>query len=221
VTASITVPFNWASQEGYAGCVVLKGVRRPEATKRDSKLTPEAYAVLLALVPLIDPFHDLLVMMWECGCRPQEARHMEARHVHLEGHRIEIPALEAKGKKRWRVIYLSPIAEEIVSRLAFLHPSGKIFQNSRGTPWTAWSVNCRFGRLGKTTGTRYAPYDFRHSFATRLLKAGHDPITVSSLLGQKNAAMLCQFYEGISGDGDHLLNAITPPAPPQEPTKDG
>ena len=51
-----------------------------------------------------------------------------------------------------------------------------------------------------------------------MLKAGHDPITVSNLLGHKDAAMLCKHYEGISGDGAHLLNAVKPQEPPSMPS---
>jgi site-specific recombinase XerD len=51
-------------------------------------------------------------------------------------------------------------------------------------------------------------YDIRHCFATRKLKEGHDPITVATLLGHKDAAMLCKHYEEISRDGEHLRKAV-------------
>jgi integrase len=163
---------------------------------------------MIALVKPWDPFHDLLTFSWESGCRPQEARHIERRHIRLEYHRIEIPAEEAKGKRRWRVIYLSPKAEGIVIRLMQKHQDGKLFRNVDGNEWKVCAVNCRFGRLKAKLGTRFAAYDLRHGFATRKLKEGFDPITVASLLGHKDAAMLCKHYEGISDDGAHLLNAL-------------
>ena len=98
VIAAITTPFNWAAEQGYPGCFGLAGVKRPASTKRESKLTPDDFQQLLAAIGECDPFRDLLVFMWECGCRPQEARHIEARHMRLDQHRIEIPAIEAKGK---------------------------------------------------------------------------------------------------------------------------
>ena len=57
---------------------------------------------------------------------------------------------------------------------------------------------------------RYAMYDMRHLFATRKLKEGNDPITVATLLGHKDAAMLCKHYEELSRDGDHLYRAVNP-----------
>src|SRR5262249_6333661 len=160
--------------------------------------------------------------------------HIEARHLKLEHRRVEIPPQEAKGKKRWRVIYLSDKAVEIVSRLATLRPTGPLFLNTDGNPWEAQAIVCRFQRLlVKLSGaeqelprlprfnyrdykpedraaakkaheekivemrkkraklarkgeTRFAFYDLRHCFASRKLKAGHDPITVAALLGHKD-----------------------------------
>jgi integrase len=206
---AVTRPFNWATRIGYIDVSPVRGVEKPTAQKRDSQLTPEDFVDLIALVKENDSFRDLLAFSWECGCRPQEARSIEARHVRLENHRIEIPPKEAKGKQRWRIIYLSEQAEAIIRGLVDQYPSGPLFRNSHGDPWTVDAVGCRFGRLKAKLGTRFAAYDFRHAFSTRKLKEGHDPITVAGLLGHKDAAMLCKHYEGISGDGDHLLKAVT------------
>jgi integrase len=203
-----TRPFNWSAKLGYIDVSPVRGIEKPQAKKRDSKLKPEDFTALIALVKPKDPFHDLLAFAWQSGCRPQEARHIEARHVRLDYHRIEIPAEEAKGKRRWRVIYLSPEAEAIVVRLMQQHPAGKLFRNVDGNEWRVDAVGCRFGRLKAKLGTRFAAYDLRHAFATRKLKEGFDPITVASLLGHKDAAMLCKYYEGVSDDGEHLLSAL-------------
>jgi hypothetical protein len=45
------------------------------------------------------------------------------------------------------VIYLSPRAEEIVTRLAALRPTGPLFLNVGGNPWQAQAIVCRFQRL--------------------------------------------------------------------------
>jgi hypothetical protein len=65
-------------------------------------MTPADFETLLSHVK-DDPFRELLTFAYEAGCRPQEARLIEARHLKLDHHRIEIPPEEAKGKKRWRV----------------------------------------------------------------------------------------------------------------------
>src|SRR4051794_3949781 len=70
-------------------------------------------------------FRDLLFFCWETGARQQEAKRIEARHFTPLRHRLELPPAESKGKKRWRIIYLTPTAEEIVARLAKRHPAGR------------------------------------------------------------------------------------------------
>jgi integrase len=253
---AVTRPFNWAANLGYIDTSPVRGVEKPTPTKRDSRMTPDDFATLLSHVK-DEPFRDLLAFAFEAGCRPQEARLIEARHLKPEHHRIEIPPAEAKGKKRWRVIYLSDKAFAIVSRLAQIRPTGPLFLNVDRNPWQAQAIVCRFQRLlvkmcnieakvpriprfnsrkyenpeelavakkahqeklvelrkkrakiAREGDVRFAMYDIRHCFATRKLKEGHDPITVATLLGHKDAAMLCKHYEEISRDGDHLRRAV-------------
>src|SRR5262249_53200871 len=109
-------------------------------------------------------FHDLLEFCWETGVRPQEAKVIEARHFIPDRCRLEIPQEEAKGRKRWRVVYLTPRAAEIVARLAAEHAEGPIFRNRSGRPWTTFAVNCRFCRLQEKLGTKYALGALRHTF---------------------------------------------------------
>lgn len=158
---ALSRPFNWAAKIGYLDASPVRGVEKPQAKKRDSQLTPADFESLLALVK-DQPFLDLLTFAYEAGCRPQEARHIEARHVKLEKHRIEIPPPEAKGKRRWRVVYLSAKAAEIVIRLMKDRPEGKLFLNVDGNPWKAQAIVCRFQRLliklgGKDSGIPPVP----------------------------------------------------------------
>lgn len=143
---AVTRPFNWAAKLGYIPVSPVRGIEKPTPTKRDSRMTPEDFEKLLGHVK-DEPFRDLLTFAYEAGCRPQEARLVEARHLKLGQHRVEIPPTEAKGKKRWRVIYLSETAAAIVSRLAELRPSGPLFLNVDGNPWEAQAIVCRFQRL--------------------------------------------------------------------------
>jgi integrase len=80
-------------------------------------MSPEDFATLLRMVKESDPFRDLLLFAWHTGCRPQEARHIEPRHVQLHAECIVIPKEEAKGKRRPRIIMLDATAVDIVSRL--------------------------------------------------------------------------------------------------------
>ncbi|HYH67479.1 MAG TPA: hypothetical protein VD866_22470, partial [Urbifossiella sp.] len=143
---SLTRPFNWAAKLGYIDTSPVRGIEKPQAEKRDSRMTPADFDRLIGFVK-DQAFRDLLTFAYEAGCRPQEVRVVEARHLKLDQYRVEIPPAEAKGKRRWRVIYLSPKAAEIVSRLAALRPEGPLFLNVDGNPWKAQAIVCRFQRL--------------------------------------------------------------------------
>ncbi len=145
-------PFNWAEELGYIASNPVKKIKKPQPQRRETHATAEDFATLLARFGEGDPFRDLLTFAWHSGCRPQEARHIEVRHVHLPGGCIVIPKEEAKGKRRPRVILLHGPALEIVTRLASRRPEGKLFRNEDGRPWTRFAVANRFDRLHLALG---------------------------------------------------------------------
>jgi integrase len=114
-------------------------------------------------------------------------------------------ASEAKIKTRARIVYLTEAALEITKRRMLKFPEGPIFRNTKGRPWTASSVSCRFDRLRKKLGIKYCLYNFRHSFATRLLEAGVDALTVAILLGHADVSMLGKVYQHLSHSPQYLL----------------
>lgn len=153
-------------------------------------------------------FADLLVTAWETGARPQELIRVEARHVDSANCRWVFPQEEAKVKTRPRVVYLTERAHARTEQLARIRPSGPLFRNSRERPWHPYALNCGFQRLKPRIGRKLCLYTFRHSFATRLLQAGVDPLTVAILLGHFNPAMLSTTYQHLALNPAHLLNQI-------------
>lgn len=135
---------NWAVKQRIIRENPIRGMEKPSAGRRDVFLTPAEFEKLLAAVT-DGEFTDLLTFGWETGCRPQEAFRLEARHV--EGDRCVFPEKESKGKKKKRVIYMTPVAREIAKRLCKRTPEGRIFRNEDGEPWNRNNVTCRFVRL--------------------------------------------------------------------------
>jgi integrase/recombinase XerC len=199
---------NWAEEMGYIAASPVKKVKKPPGRRRDNPMTPEDFQAFLARLHQGDPFRDLFLFLWHSGCRPQEARHIEPRHVQLDQERIVIPKEEAKGKRYPRVIYLHGPALEIVTRLMAVRAEGKLFHNARGCPWTKYAVCNRMYRLSRATGRKMAMYDARHGFATRKLVQGHDHLTNAELMGHRDGTMISQVYGHLDRLIDHLKKAL-------------
>jgi integrase len=133
---------------------------------------------------------------------------MEVRHVELDNARMMFPRDEAKGKKKVRYVYLTDAALAIVRRRTGRRKKGHVFLNTDGLPWTPYSVGCRFGRLKEKLGVRYCLYHFRHTWQTRLLKKGVDPITCATLAGHVDTSMLAKTYAHLSQDPAYLHAAL-------------
>jgi integrase/recombinase XerC len=199
---------NWAEELGYIESHSLKKIKKPPAGRRDNPVMPEDFQTILARLPERDPFRDLFLFLWHSGCRPQEARHIEPRHVQLDQERVIIPKEEAKGKRYPRVIYLNSPALEIVTRLLALRTASKLFRNTRGDPWTKYAVCNRMHRLSRACGIKKAAYDLRHGFATRKLVQGHDHLTVAEILGHRDGTMLSKVYGHLDRHTAHLKKAL-------------
>ncbi|MFM9961613.1 MAG: tyrosine-type recombinase/integrase [Planctomycetaceae bacterium] len=198
---------NWAEKQGYIEKTPLRGFEKPPAGQRETVITLKQYEHILSIVK-DQAFRELLTFLWETGCRPQEVSRLEARHVDLENNRCVFPKNESKGKKKQRVIYLTPISEEIVRRLVKEHPNSTLFRNARGEEWKRNNAACRFARMKPKIGMKLCLYDFRHSFVTRLLKAGVDPITIGHLAGHADVSMIARVYANIQNDTEHLKAAL-------------
>jgi integrase len=59
---------------------------------------------------------------------------------------------ESKGEEWPRIVCLSDEALDLTRRLMLEHPSGPLFRNSDGCPWTTDAVNCAFVRAQITLG---------------------------------------------------------------------
>ena len=190
---------------GYIQDNPIRHIEKPGTTRRESVVTPELWPTIRDHYKEGDPFRNLLDFSWETGCRPEEVKKIEARHVQMELHRIVFPKEESKGKKKPRVIYMTPQAEAIIKPL--IH-SGFVFLNTDGKQWTNNAINCRFCRLEKHLGAKFCAYSFRHGFGTRKLEEGLDHLTVAALMGHADGSMLAKFYSHIGDRENYLLDKL-------------
>jgi integrase len=196
--------FNWAVKNRGLPRNPIMGMEKPEAAKRTIIVPLEEFEVMLASVA-DQSFRDLMIVAYDSGCRPQEVKRLEARHVELDRHRAVVPTEEGKGKIARAIYFPTERSLEIITRLVKEHPEGPMFLNLKGNPWTRFAVKCRFDRIQKKIGRRYRQYDFRHSFITRKLLAGVDSHIVAALAGHKDTKMIDSTYSHIADDYKFML----------------
>ena len=177
---------NWAVREGHLSSNPIAGIKKPKMKRREIVYTPEQWIQIKAYAT--GPLIDLIDFLWSTGCRPKEARTMEARHVHED--LVIFPPDESKGEADSRVIFMAPEAKSIAQRLVKLHPTGPIFLNSRGNAWTKDAVVCRLRRISEKVGFRVIAYGARHSYATNALIRSVDTVSLSHLMGHKDTRMI-------------------------------
>jgi integrase len=212
----------WWAVENELSRVPLSGLAKPAQAAREDVLTEEQYAIVLsAASPSI---RDVVVCLWESGCRPKELRDVEARHyVPGENPCWYFPPDEAKcGKKtkRPRIVPLNKATVGITERLIKEHPDGgKLFRNSHGNPWSKDAIGRRLQDLEDKVQTlllktvkakkgqkkpervKVTPYVFRHSFATRMANSGKiDSLHLSAAMGHSDSRMLERVYAKIRNE---------------------
>lgn len=194
--------FNWGVKNGRIDRNPIIGVEKPSRKPREAVLTEQQFQELLGHVR-DQEFRDYLQFMWETGCRPQEIRLIQRKHI--DGNRITLERNSSKGEKYNRVIYLNESAREILGRLK---GTGPLFRNSKGNPWTANSVRCRFRTLKKKMNLpELCATTLRHSWATNSLKNGMDTTTASILMGHRDPSTLIRNYQHLAKDHEYLAKA--------------
>ena len=181
--------FNWAVDEELIDRSPLARMKKPAREAREMAVSPTEYAEVIAAVN--EPcFRDLIELSWETGARVQELRRIEARYLDLASSRIVFPPRQAKGKKYYRVIYLTERAGEIVKRLAEARPTGPSLLNSEGNAWTKDAINCAFCRLQLALGRKaIAELGIGAERPPRFKKAGIEPGRLADARVEHQAAV--------------------------------
>lgn len=202
---SIKACLSWGLKQGIIKKNPLQYLEVPKAQAKEKVIDEKEFKFLLSQVT-DDTFKDLLWVSWETGCRPQESLRVEARHFEPENRRWVFP--NSEGKTGGRVVYLTDKAFDITSKLAKQNPTGNLFLNTNGVPWTTDAVNCRFYQIKRKTGKRYSLYLLRHSFCHRALQKGLDSLTVAVLMGHKNPSMVASTYSHLSQAPNFLIRSL-------------
>lgn len=200
--------YHWAEEMGYVDRNPVKKLKRPSPQRRKIYMKPADYDQVLGAIKPNDPFRELVLFVWATGCRPQEVRAIERRHVFLDRKRIVFPAEESKGKRTERIIRLNTVALEIIQKRMEVIQDGVLFRNTHGEAWTKYAICARFDGISKKIGKRMFCYAARHGYGTRKLIDGVDPITVAAIMGHTDGSMLARVYSHVEDDDDHMNKAL-------------
>jgi integrase/recombinase XerD len=157
--------------------------KRPKALP--SVLAPQEVLGLIdaAQIPRDRVF---LQLAYGCGLRLSELIHLQVRDI--DSARLVIHVRAGKGAKD-RLVPLSPkLLEELRAYWRLYRPSTWLFPGAKpGEPICGSNMQRRFGRLVKGVGlTKHCSlHTLRHSYATHLLEAGVDLLTLKMLLGHR------------------------------------
>ncbi|HWB12988.1 MAG TPA: hypothetical protein VG826_27430 [Pirellulales bacterium] len=146
---SVKRALNWAVEEGYIQHNPIHKLKRPSVGHRETLIDGDLPRQMAAATD--GPFRLFLLALRESGARPAEVRAVTADHVDLASEIWKgVPNKTGKKTGLRRDVYIGGQESclNCVTRiLMHFRPTGPLFLNSRGAPWTGNAVRTRMARL--------------------------------------------------------------------------
>jgi integrase/recombinase XerC len=201
--------FSWAARQGYLPSDPTAGVEKPPEGRREYVPTQGCIDAVISAIKA-PRFREFFRAIALTGCRPGEAAKVEARHFDPRAATWTMEGKTTRKTKRMRVVYLPDSVAESCRALALEHPSGPLFRNTRGDPWTiqAYGKQLRRARRRAGVGPDVVTYGLRHLWITDALERGVPIATVAELAGHSSTAMIEKTYSHLSERSSHLREAL-------------
>jgi integrase len=141
----------------------------------------------MALDSLKQPWHDIFLVMCDCGMRNEEAVAVRWEHIDFDKGIIFNPRVKAQDTEGW-----VPLSERLKIALKARHhgqKQGWVFPSKRSaTGHRCPNVSRPFAKMRRDCGlsASLVPYSARHTFATAMLEMTGDVVFVGKLIGHKN-----------------------------------
>lgn len=204
--------FNWAAKAArLIKANPFAGTEHPRVGPGRVPMPDAQFRAILAAAP--KRLAQALLFLRITGVRPGELRCYQRKH--LTGDCLVLP--QHKTAKRLkdpspRVLHLPTEALALVQELLNDRqddPEAYLFVSKRGTPYTRNALQQNVCRLSdKLQLTPPATlYGLRHSFGTRSILAGIDPITLAKLMGHASLRMTERYVHLVDQQG-HLAGAM-------------
>lgn len=210
-TQAIKRLFHWAVDEGEElDRDPFARVKLPALGQRKRVIEPQLQAKMLR--GSASDFRELLLVLRETMCRPQEARGLLWEWLRWPGGKTEwaaallagtacfaLPDYKARGRMKDpnapRLIGITPRLGRLLLRVAkrCRYLTGPVLLRLNGRPWTKEAVVTRMRRLRRAlgigkdmAGETIVAYSFRHTSATRAAAKGVRDFRLAFLLGHKS-----------------------------------
>jgi integrase len=186
----------------------FRGVRNLEVPKRNERvLSADEEIKLLAACDQVRSrvLRPLVVLALHSGMRRGELLGLEWSRVDLDQRTIRV--LNAKSEAGRRVIPMNATVHSLLSDLAKRASSPLVFPSNRKPGEKLLDVKKGFKKAVELAGIPHIRFhDMRHSFATRLIRAGADIITVQKLLGHSKITMTERYAHSLA---DVKMSAVS------------
>ncbi len=173
----VTLPRPWVVQHIPYG-------KRPK--KLPSVLGSEEVSRLIACVPHLK-HRTVLLTLYAAGLRVTEATYLQVADI--DSQRMQLKVMHGKGNKQ-RLVPLSPrLLQELRTYWKQTRPTTFLFPGKTlEVPLSSATIQkaCKLGAALARINKPVSPHTLRHSYATGLLEAGVDLLTIGRLLGHKS-----------------------------------
>jgi integrase len=164
---------------------------------------------LEAACPLL---RDAATIMLELGLRPEEVFELHTLHAHLRASPPYVHIPDGKSPRARRDVPITAKALTVIHARLTRAKEGYLFPMRVGTGYNYQSamtdLHHAHERALKASGIkpRFRIYDLRHTYGTRAIEAGLDPLTLAKLMGHADLRTT-QRYVHLSKQ--HLAEAQT------------
>ncbi|MBT2286840.1 tyrosine-type recombinase/integrase [Paenibacillus polymyxa] len=201
---TVKAMFNWAISERIIKESPFENVELLKVPEEDFQVISKAQERKLFNCCELTTFlglRDALLMSFllDTGVRIGECMRIFVEEIDLQNRSASVRAESAKTRKARTVYFGVRTQELLVIYLAWHEMNGQapnLFLNEYGQPLDKnWATRCisYIGKKAKITGVRISPHTFRHTFATRYIKATGDPFSLRRLLGHSSMEMVNRY----------------------------
>lgn len=134
--------------------------------------------------------HDLAVLMLEQGARPEELLAARKEHVDLAAGTLRIAGGKTRAAKR--MLNLTERSIAVMERR--VQSDGPwLFPSDRRPGQHLTKLQNTHDRICVEAGVSFVIYDFRHTFATRMIASGVDAPTVAAIMGHSGLRTIFRY----------------------------